>query len=199
MKLAIVQALHSHRCGSYVWTRGLCYKVDAENVQKLGGGFKDFYFHPNPWGDDRIWWAFIFSDGLKPSIRQGFLKKRWLIGGDLFLFLVGGGRGPSSQFFGGGMLSFWFGGWNVFFFLKIWDILFCLGSGCVRWSKLTQRFKALWRDVPTEIEGLTRRCTSTCFFLPEPWWNLASCFSLWGVYICWLGVCVGSERRVWVE
>lgn len=28
MKLAIVQALHSHRCGSYVWTRGLCYKVD---------------------------------------------------------------------------------------------------------------------------------------------------------------------------
>ena len=31
----------------------------------VGGGFKYFYFHPKPWGNDPIWRAY-FSDGLKP-------------------------------------------------------------------------------------------------------------------------------------
>ena len=34
----------------------------------LGGGFKDFYFHPDPWGNDPIWRAY-FSNGLKPPTR----------------------------------------------------------------------------------------------------------------------------------
>ena len=32
-------------------------------------GFKYFYFHPDPWGDDPIWRAY-FSIGLKPPTRQ---------------------------------------------------------------------------------------------------------------------------------
>ena len=47
----------------------------------LGGGFNNFYVHPDPWGNDPIWRAY-FSKGLKPPTSYGdhvfVLISRWV-------------------------------------------------------------------------------------------------------------------------
>ena len=49
--------------------------VGIKTIERLGGGFRYFYFHPEPWGNDPIWRAY-FSDGLvqPPSKLQKLIK-----------------------------------------------------------------------------------------------------------------------------
>ena len=49
--------------------------VGIKTIERLGGGFRYFYFHPEPWGNDPIWRAY-FSDGLvqPPSKLQKLIE-----------------------------------------------------------------------------------------------------------------------------